>query len=140
MVGGVSVTEKKREREWKNNASFSKGVTIRKGLCKGIIRWIERNGREKQGGRKGGVEMNGCVVRINEDRLKLKYHFVEKTRLQRERERERESVSPRLERRDALSPDLSSRFLFLLISRLHKKNVRKIEEEIDDWIKGIVIE
>ena len=70
--------------------------------------------------------MNGCVVRINEDRLKLKYHFVEKTRFQRERERE--SVSPRLERRDALSPDLSSRFLFLLISRLHKKNVRKIED------------
>lgn len=31
--------------------------------------------------------MNGCVVRINEDRLKLKYHFVEKTRFQRERER-----------------------------------------------------
>lgn len=26
--------------------------------------------------------MNGCVVRINEDRLKLKYHFVEKTRFE----------------------------------------------------------
>ena len=37
--------------------------------------------------------MNGCVVRINEDRLKLKYHFVEKTRFQRERERERERLS-----------------------------------------------
>lgn len=36
-------------------------------------------GRNKGKGRKG---MNGCVVRINEDRLKLKYHFVEKTRFE----------------------------------------------------------
>lgn len=39
-------------------------------------KWV----RETRGRR--GEEINGCVVRINEDRSKLKYHFVEKTRFQ----------------------------------------------------------
>lgn len=58
-------------------------------------------GRNRGKGRKG---MNGCVVRINEDRLKLKYHFVEKTRF--------EERAFSLEWR----PDVFSRFSFLLIT------------------------
>lgn len=74
----------------KNNAS--KGVTIRKGLC----------GESRELGRNRGKGMNGCVVRIN--RLKLKYHFVEKTRF--------EERAFSLEWR----PDVFSRFSFLLIT------------------------